>query len=228
MSRNSMKRYVYCPEKRNRIEGFSLIELLIVLIVMAILTVISVPYFYNYTKLYKSDDQALRVIDLMRETSQLALTRRRTFRFEIDRTDNKIYIIDENNAGASDDTEIKGIPLDSSNDLRMDRIPTGITAPNPPNYTDASYGTDTIGHKRGGTTITGHTVWAARFQRDGSVVNAAGTPLSANLYVWAPLVPGSTTDHNPKDKKLVRCITLFGGSGAVRYWKHNGTTFVAN
>lgn len=210
--------------KRGETSGFSLIELIIVLVIMMVLSAISLPYIYNYQKRYKSEDQALLVMDFMREANQLALNKRRTMRLEIDLTDNKLLLIDEKEAGAGDDTEVKAIPLELTNEVRMDQIPTGVSKPNPPNYNDAVFATDTIGHKRAGTTVTGHRVWAIKFKSDGSVVNAAGTLTSANLYVWAPVAAGSA---NPRSLKEVRAITIFGGSGAVRYWKHNGTTFVA-
>jgi hypothetical protein len=121
--------------------------------------------------------------------------------------------------------EIKAIPLEAAGEVRMDQIPTGISKPIPPDYGNAVFATDTIGHKRGTTIVIGHNVWAARFKSNGSVVNAAGTPVSANLYVWAPLSPGSPTPL-PRSKNEVRAITIFGGTGAVRYWKHNGTAFI--
>lgn len=203
--------------------GFSLVELSVVLAVLVILIVISVPYFYNYTKLYKSEDQSLKMMDLMREAGQLAITRRRTMRLEIDLTENALLLIDENGAGP--DTRIKTIPLERTDQVRVDVIPTGVTKPNPPNYTDITFATDPIGHQSGGTAITSHNVWAARFRSDGSVVNAADVPVSANIYVWPPTTAGSTTPRNIKE---VRAITMFGSSGAVRYWKHDGSSLVAN
>lgn len=208
--------------QKSGMNGFSLVELFVVLALIVILTAISIPYMYNYTKLYKSEDQALKVMDLMREAGQRALTRRRTMRLEIDLTDNMLLIIDENKPGAGDDREIKAIPLEAPDRVRIDQIPTGITNPTPPSYNDAVFAPDTIGHLRGATTITGHNVWAARFKSDGSVVNAVDNPVSANLYLWTPLTPGNPA---PKNNKEVRAITIFGGSGAVRYWKHDGTTF---
>jgi len=208
--------------RHHEMSGFSMIELVIVLVIVLIMSAISIPYIYNYQKRYKSEDQALKVMDFMREANQLALNKRRTIRLEIDLTDNKLLLIDEKGASATDDELIKAIPLETTGEVRMDQIPTGVTKPNPPNYNDATFVTDTIGHKRAGVSVTGHNVWAARFRRDGSVVNSSGTLISANLYIWAPLAAGN---NNPRDKKEVRAITMFGGSGAVRYWKHNGTTF---
>ncbi len=210
--------------ERGGMRGFSLPELIIVLVVISILTAMSLPYIYNYKRAYKSEDQSLKIMDLMREANQLALTRRRTMRLEIDLTDNRILIIDENDAGAADDKEVKSLPLESVSDIRMDIAPSGISKPNPPNYNDAVYAADSIGHLRGTTTIKNHNVWAARFKSDGSVVKADGSLVSATIYVWSPLVPGSTNARNSKE---VWAVTMFGGSGAVRYWKYDGTAFQA-
>ncbi|MBK6587204.1 MAG: hypothetical protein IPG22_02630 [Acidobacteria bacterium] len=160
-------------------------ELLVVLGIIAIMSVISLPYIVNYKKAYKSEDQALKVIDMMREAGQLALNRRRTIRFEIDFTDNAALIIDEN--GGAADTQIKKLPLEMTKDVRMDIIPATISKPNPPNYNDLAASTDTLGHLAGTVTVTGHSVWAARFRSDGSVVNAANVPINANIYSWPPI-----------------------------------------
>lgn len=202
--------------------GFSLIELVIVMVIVAVLSAISIPYIYNYSRLYKSEDQALKVMDMMREAGQLALTKRRVFRLEIDLTANEILIIDEG-VGAAPDTEIKSIPLEPVAQVRMDAIPTGVVKPNPPDYADAVFAPDSIGHRSGGIDIIGNRVWAARFQSDGSVFAANNVPINANLYFWSPRTPGNAA---ARDNKEVRAVTIFGGSGAVRYWKHNGTTFL--
>ncbi len=212
-------------KKQRTHSGFSVIELIVVLGIIALLSAISLPYIYNYKKLYKSEDQSLKVIDLMREAGQLALTRRRTMRFEIDLTDNAVLIIDEKSTGSADDTQLKKIPLELTKDIRMDVIPAGVTKPNPPNYTDVTFAIDSIGHLVGSTTVTGHSVWAARFKSDGSVVNGADVPVSANIYIWPPITSGSTT---PRNKNEIRAITMFGGSGAIRYWRYETTAFVAN
>lgn len=204
-------------------DGFSIVEIFVVLVILGIIAAISIPYIVSYKKLYKSEDQSIKLIDLMRESAQLALNKRKTIRFEIDLTDNAALIIDENVSGAA--VQLKKIPLERVNEIRMDMIPSGVVKPNPPNYNDAVFAADSLGHLDGTTTVTAHSVWAARFRSDGSVVNAANVPISANIYVWPPVSYGSTT---PRNKAEVRAITIWGGSGALRYWKHNGTAFVAN
>lgn len=212
--------------KRVQTSGFSVTEMLIVLAVISILTAISLPYLFQHRKLYKSEEQSLKVMDLMRETNQLALTRRRTFRFEIDLTTNEVLIIDENEAGAGDDTMIKAIPLEDTSEIRIDKKPTGVPNVNPPNYAAAKFAKDKLGHLRDGVKVKNNSVWAARFRSDGSVIDGKDNPLSSTLYVWAPLTPADPTDNTPRDKNEVRAITIFGGSGAVRYWKFSGNKFL--
>lgn len=201
--------------------GFSVIELLVVVAIIFVLTAISLPYLSSHKSLYKSEDQSLRIMDLMSEAGQLAMTRRRTFRFEIDLTDNAAKIIDER--GSDPDELVKSIPLEPAFEVRMDAKPTGVADPDPPGYNNAEFVVDNIGHERNGTTVTGHTVWAARFRSDGSVVNAANIPTSANIYLWPPVTSGSDTARNLTE---IRAITIFGGSGAVRYWKYSGSGFI--
>ncbi len=204
-------------------DGFSIIELLVVVGVLALLSAISLPYIVNYKTRYKSEDQALKTVDLLRETGQLALTRRRTFRFEIDLTDNYLKLIDENGSGT--DTLIKKIPLELAKDVRLDVIPQTVTKPNPPNFADITFSVDTLGHQDGSTMVIGHSTWVARFRSDGSVVNKNNVLVNANIYFWPPQTPGSLT---ARSKGEVRAVTLAGGSGAIRYWKHNGTAFFSS
>lgn len=208
-----------------RVRGFSLAEILVVLAVIGIMTAISLPYLFNYRKVYRSEDQALKMLDMMQEAGQLALTKRHPFRFEIDMTANAMLIIDEQTLGSGlPATLVKSVPLDPVQDVRVDVRPSGVAIPNPPNYSDAVFGSDSLGHKDGAASVSGHTVWAARFQSNGSVSGPTNVPISANIYLFPPVTSGSTT---PRNKNEVRAITIFGGSGAVRYWKYNGTTLVA-
>jgi len=201
--------------------GNSLIELLVVVAVILILSSVAIPYMWNYKKLYKSEDQALKMMDLMREAGQMALVKRRTIRFELDLTDNAMLLIDESQ-NAPKGQLLKKIPLELARDVRVDAIPAGVTKPNPPNYNDAAFATDNVGHMVGATTITAHNIWSCRFKSDGTVVNTAGNPASANIYIWPPQFTGSSSARNGNE---IRAVTLFGGSGAIRYWKYTGSSF---
>ncbi len=190
-------------------------ELVVTLTIVSILSAISIPYIYRFTQKYKSEGQAIKVMDLMREAGQLALTRRRVMRVELDQTDSRqgaIRIIDENGPGAADDALLKSIPLEPMNEVRMDVAPAGAGVPTPPAYAGAVF-------------VGG--VWSARFDSDGTVVNAADLPINATLYFWPPKTePLNLADRAPREGE-VRGVTLFGGTGALRYWRLTNTGWVA-
>ena len=191
-----------------------MIELIVVFVVLGILTAISIPYLYQYKKAYKTEDQAIKIMDLMREASQLALTKRRTIRLDIDLSNaGSPFVRMRDNGGATNILD-KTIPMETSSEVRMDVAPTGVTVPTPPNYPIR--------------TATG-AVWTLLFKSDGSVVNAADIPISGTLLLWPPQkVPYDPVDLTPRQLTEVRAITIFGGSGGIRYWRHNGTTFLAS
>lgn len=204
------------PKCRTRAseKGVTLIELIVVLTIVAILSAISIPYIFRYTQKYKTEDQALKVMDFMREAGQLALNRRRTMRVELDVSNSQqsvLRLFDEN--GAAADVLLKSIPLEPASEVRMDVQPNGVGLP-PPNYANAAFNTSSV--------------WTAVFDSDGTVVTTAGVPVSATLYFWSPQVqhPFTLANLNARSGE-VRAVTLFGGSGAVRYWKHDGTTWTA-
>lgn len=205
--------------RANAEAGFSLIELLIVLGISLVMMTLAVIAINPTKKAYLSDDQAKRVMDVLRDASTRALTKRRSMRVEFDGTTNQMYLYDENAAGVGDDVLVRREYLARPAEIKFDTAPFGISAPNPPDYMAASFVT---------TPPTNNRIWKIRFRLDGTVVNAAVTnspPTSVTLFVWQPK-PGATT--NAENTKLVRAITIFGGTGAVRYWKYNGTSFVSD
>lgn len=210
-------------QKRVRQRGYSLIELLVVVAIIVIMGAVSIPYIYSYKTMYKSEEQAKKIMDLMREAGQLALNQRRTYRMEIDITASRVHIIDETGTGTPN-TLVKSIPIEATGVIRMDVAPNGVTAPNPPNYSTAGFAADTVGHWENGVQTLGNTVWAIRFRRDGTVVNGGNIPISATLFVFPPT---SASSNVPSDSRQIRAVTLYGGSGAVRYWKYNGSVFSA-
>jgi type II secretory pathway pseudopilin PulG len=180
-----------------------MVEIIIVLVVIGIMTAISLPYLLNYTKKYKTEDQAIRVMDLLREAGQRALTTRNTHRFEIN--GNLVRIVEEGGPYT------KTVPLEQPSAVRMDVLPTGV------NFTGIPFpafptGTSTVVY----------------FKSNGSVVNSTVTniPVSGTLIFWSPKDdPYNPSNLAPPRVQEIRAVSMSGASGAVRFFKYNGTTF---
>jgi prepilin-type N-terminal cleavage/methylation domain-containing protein len=198
--------------KRER--GFSLIELLVVMIIMAILAGITIFAFAFHKRAYRPEDAANQIVSFMREAYQLAITQRQTFRVKIDQKNRTISLIDENRLPLGDEVVIRQVNLIDQSEVRMDQPGFGTPGvvgppPAPYNYPPAIYNNG---------------IWEIRFRSDGSAVDASGSPLSATLFFWPPSRrnPGGPS---PDSKQEIRAVTVFGPSGSIKFWRHDGNQF---
>ena len=112
--------------------GFSIVELLVVLVIISVMAGISAYFFNAHQKLYKPDDQSLKIIDILQEARQRALTQRETIRVEINSTLNIARVIDENTPStANDDKEVRRVALFGTNEVAITSRPNNIGY-NPP------------------------------------------------------------------------------------------------
>ena len=192
--------------------GFSTIELVVVVGIITILTAITVFSLTSGKRNYSTDDEAAKVVSLLREAYQRALAQRQTFKVEINLTRMEIRLTDEGRLPGGDEVELTRAVLNEQVSLNRPAV-GGTPVPLPPapySYNPAAFATDT----------DGDLVWSARFRSDGSVMDAAGNPLSATIF----FAPANFTE---RDANLVRAVTIFSGSGSIRAWKYDGTTFSA-
>ena len=95
-------------EKTNALsfeKGFSLLELLIVIILIGVVTTFAL-LSNSAPRLFAADDQALKIIDILQEARQKALTQGQTLRVELNDTKKQIRVIDENNTTAAADDKV--------------------------------------------------------------------------------------------------------------------------
>jgi prepilin-type N-terminal cleavage/methylation domain-containing protein len=209
---------------KNLQRGFSLIELLVVLGIIAIMSTVSLIYFTSTKQLYKADEQGLQIVDLIQEARQRALTQRETMRVELDLSSNIARLIDENSSSvATDDQILRIVSFYDKSEVRIDTKPNNI------NISPAEIAPVPTAVFKPSTYIysPAHTVCTLRFLLNGTVVDAGTSDVGANansvgttLYIWKPK-QGSTTDA-----ELARAITIVGSSGSVRMWEYtqqNGT-----
>jgi len=212
--------------KNKSAAGFSLVELLIVLTVIAILSGIIGYYLTYHRTAYKPDDQALLIVDILQEARQRSLTQREVLRVEIDIVDNIIRLIDENEPGTEDDDRmIRQLALADVNEVKVEERPAEIFD-NPPetlpvpsaNFKPSIY-----------PPSTPHRVCTLRFLSNGTVVDAGNSPTGTNavptgttLHVWSP------NKVNADESDIARAITITGTTGSVRLWEYNRASTATN
>ena len=96
-------------------QGFSLVELIIVMLVISILSVLTLMAFRGDKK-FLADSEAYSILDILNEAKQRAITQHETLRVEINKTRNTIRLITENAAGdATDDQVVRTLILEHPN-----------------------------------------------------------------------------------------------------------------
>lgn len=207
--------------------GFSLVELLVVVSIVLIMTTIAIFAFSRNKELYKTDDQALKMVDMLQEARFRALSQREIIRVEINTTLNQIRIIEENSPGtANDDNVIRIMSLTSQSEIVYSTRPTGFSAspPTPITCTDVTFSSSTH------PLSAGNNVAVFRFNMLGQVLNAGDNATGQNaalinstIIIWPPK---RTSPTQADTVGLIRAISVMGNSGAIQYWKYNGSQFI--
>ncbi len=206
--------------------GFSIVELLIVLTVMTILTGISLFFLSGHQRLFRPDEETLKMIDIFQEARQRSLTQRETIRVEIDLTDSMIRLIDENQPNTpSDDRVIRSSVLLPQSDVKLNSRPPDISTnpveimPVPIAQFKPSIYPPSLSHN----------VCTLRFLRNGTVVNEGTDSIGSGaissgltIFIWSP------KKDNANESEIARAITVIGATGSVRVWEYNRSLTDAN
>jgi prepilin-type N-terminal cleavage/methylation domain-containing protein len=204
--------------------GFSLIELLVVVVMILLLFGVSLFYLIPHRNLYRVEDLSLQIVDILQDAKQLALNQRQTMRVEINNSKSAIILIDENSPTMdSDDREVKRIALPYAYEVTVGVRPSNVsvepTEPSPvpvPAFAPSS-----------NPLTQANSVAVLRFTSTGLVRNAGVNALGsgsvmtgATIYAWKPRRPGQTISE------MTRGITVLGATGTVRLWNyaHNDST----
>lgn len=206
--------------------GFSLIELLVVMVVIAIGAALAIPLLTSHRRLHTVEEHALQISDLLQEARQRALTQRETMRVEFNTVDNAVHLIDENNGlsatnpngtnNAANHVLVRSIQLPATG-VNVGTRPVNI---NPTNLPATSSPIPALTYRPSShPSSNGQSCAVLRFTRNGTVFNdgvdAIGTNSTmtgATIYVWKP------SNTNPNNSDLARGITVLGPTGAMLKW----------
>ena len=199
-------------------QGISLVELLVVVLIVGIMSAFLIASFSSY-KLYNADNQALRMIDLMHEAQQRALSQHETMRLEINSTGRLIRLINENTPGTANDDVVIGT-VNYSDNVYVGTTPTNMTA----TPTEASPIVPVTFTTSSHPLSLGNQVATLRFMSNGTVRNsgtdAIGTgsiATGATVFVWSKR--DSDTSANPTVANVLRAVTVIGTSSSPKLWK---------
>ena len=191
--------------------GFSVIELLVVMAILAIMLTVAIFSLPTQKKSLAVDFTSAQVIDLLRFANQRALAERQVMRLEItastDTTPGQIVVIDQETlaGGTGDDTVIRTETLVPKAEVAIATATSTLNLPPIPfNFNWAQFTSNKL---------------TLYFSPDGLVTNAAGTvPQSMSLLFYTPLPDGKP------DPALTRAATIFGPTSSVRPWYFDSNT----
>lgn len=190
-----------------RQEGFSMIELMVVLGVLVILSIVAL-FSISAKQKYPPDDQSYLLFDLLQEARMKSITQRTIFRFEIDNTNKKIWLVNEKDPALDTDDEVvktssfaKGVSIGVM-PANVNTLPTG-SSPIPV----IPFSTSKFLLTQNNQTIT------LRFDGKGQVLDKGSNSKGSGAIVTGATIFVSETLDAASNAKIIRAVTVNGISG---------------
>lgn len=184
--------------KKNE-KGFSLPELLIVLLILSILVVLALPQVISSRRLFRFSALQRQVASTLVDARQEAMTQRTPITFRYDNI-NKNTVIYGGSYGALGDSKNRKAELTDSGLEKNDVVY------NRPGGAPSSSLSDTSNM----TPLTAGIV-DITFQTDGSVVDASNNPVNNALFFY----------HKKYAKDSAFAVSILGAGGRVKTWRYS-------
>lgn len=205
-------------------QGFSILELIVVMVVIAVMSAVSIFYLRTSKKLLAVDEQASRLSDILQEARQKVLTQKAVMRVEIDNTTKSFRLIGEgfDEASTTDDRVLRNSSFGGENTIRIDK-PSNVTGGLNEVPTDNSPVSKCVFTASNHPLSVGNSVCTIRFLRNGLVADAGTGGIGTNavtrgftVYVWKPTNDFATTTTGD----VIKAITISGSSASIRLWDY--------
>ena len=179
--------------------GYGLIELVIVLLIVAIVVLLALPQIMTSRRLFRFSGVQRQVASALREARQEAMSQRAAITFQYDNA-NKRTVIWGGSFGSLGDaknrvTTVVGDGLQPG-DIVYGR-PTGAS-------------TAALGDGTNITNLTGNKV-DVTFQTDGSVIDGSNNPQNQALFFYGAQNPAETAF----------AISVLGAGGRTKIWRYS-------
>lgn len=226
-------------------KGFSLLELLVVVVIVGVLTAIAFPQMIAQRRLLRSNALTREILTQMRYARQLAMSQQQAVTFQYDDISKVIRIIDHNN----DPTDFRSgtavlvasgypstaaparvaltIPL-AQGGLVASEISYGIPTTSTGLPTGAAtIPTGALGDGISMTALDTNSRYNLTFQADGSVINPAGIPPGPSPPAGIAVSQGIPMDqamfifNNKAAQGTAAAISVLGASGRIKVWRYN-------
>lgn len=180
-------------------KGFSMPELIVVLLVISILVVLSLPQLSASRRLFRFSGMQRQIVASLNEARQDAMSQHAAITFRYDDT-NKKTVIYGGIFGALGDSRNKTVEMSGSG-LDKTEIVYGR-----PGGASKSALTDTTNM----TALSSETV-SIIFQSDGSVLDANNLPLNTALFFY----------NSKSAQDAAFAVSVLGAGGRVKLWRYS-------
>ncbi len=195
MSEKNMKKTIRLKKQT----GFSIPELIVVLLVLAIIVVLALPQVLSSRRLFRFAGLQRQVATSLREARQEAMSQRKPITFRYDNA-NKTVAVYGGSFGALGDAKNKIVQLSGagieSDDVKYGR-PTGVP-------TSALSDTTNL------TNLSSNAV-EITFQLDGSVIDASNNPQNQALFFY----------HDKYRLETAFAVSILGAGGRIKVWRYS-------
>ena len=183
---------------KTRQQGFSMAELLIVILIIAIIAVIALPQIMSSRRLMRYAGTQRQVVSVLREARQEAVSQRTAITMRYNDLD-KTMSLSGGVFGAPGTANNRVFQLAgeglSADDLTYGR-PTGVS-------------TAALGDATNLTALTSNSL-EVTFRTDGSVVDGSNNPLNHALFFYDAQNPGQSAF----------AVSVLGAGGRAKIWKY--------
>lgn len=182
-----------------RQKGFSLPELVIVLLVAAIILVLALPQIISSRRLFRFSGMQRQVAASLRDARQEAMSQRNPVTFRYQHNKKQIIIYGGSFGAYGDKKNIVHEMTDSGlamNDVKYGR-PSGVS-------------TAALGDGTNLTAVSNNMV-EVTFQPDGSVIDASNNPQNKALFFY----------HDKHRTDTAFAISVLGAGGRAKLWRYS-------